>query len=94
MVVVKKAYQYQGSTLEVTRNSADSAKVNLQCGYHAHREFIVGLMEHEAGGWVVGREDAGYPHTGNFVSAVEHAANMLFHECQAMAQLDDFFSSV
>ena len=91
MSAVEKIYQYHGATLEVTRNSGDSAKVNLRCGYHEHQEFIVGLMEHAAGGWVVGRKEAGYPHKGNFGSAVEQAAKLLFQECAAMGQLNDFF---
>ena len=49
-------------------------------------------MEHETVGWIVGRKEAGYPNTGNFVEAVEHAANLLIEECQAMTQVDRFFT--
>ena len=49
-------------------------------------------MEDETVGWVVGRKEAGYPHTGIFVEAVEHAAGLLVEECQAMAQVDEFFT--
>ena len=59
---------------------------------HEHESFIIGLLEAETGGWVVGREKSGYPHEGNFVDAVDHAADLLIEECNAMVQMDTFFS--
>ena len=41
---------------------------------------------------MVGRKEAGYPHEGNFIEAVEHTADLLIQECQAMAQIDRFFT--
>ena len=61
-------------------------------GKHDHRDFVVGLMEDQTVGWVVGRKEAGYPHDSNFVEAVEHAAELLVEECQAMSQVDRFFT--
>ena len=92
MIIITRIYEYMGAPFEVTRTSPESAKVDLSCGRHDHREFIVGLMEDQTVGWVVGRKEAGYPHTGIFVEAVEHAAGLLVEECQAMAQVDEFFT--
>ena len=77
MIIITRIYEYMGAPFEVTRTSPESAKVDLNCARHEHREFIVGLMEDETVGWVVGRKEAGYPHTGIFVEAVEHAAGLL-----------------
>lgn len=92
MPLAKRTYQYEGSTLQVDRISSDSATVVLHCGMHEHEPFRIGLMEDEAYGWVVGREESGYPHDGNFVDAVDHAARLLIEECNAMVQVDMFFS--
>ena len=92
MIIITRIYEYMGAPFEVTRTSPESAKVDLSCGRHDHREFIVGLMEDQTVGWIVGRKGAGYPHAGNFVEAVEHAADLLIEECQAMAQVDRFFT--
>ena len=92
MIIITRIYEYMGAPFEVTRTSPESATVDLLCGKHEHRDFIVGLMEDDTVGWVVGRKEAGYPHTGNFVEAVEHAAGPLVEECQAMAQVDEFFT--
>ena len=92
MIIVKRLYPYAGGVFEVTRNSADSAEVSLNCGVHDHQEFMVGLIEDESAGWVVGRKEAGYPHAGDFEEVVEHAADLLKQECQATAQVDRFFA--
>ena len=81
-----------GVQFEITRTSPDSATVNINCGGHEHQDFIVGLWENEAGGWVVGRKEAGFPHEGDFLEAVEHAGDLLIQECQAMSQIDRFFT--
>ena len=92
MPIAKKTYHYEGATLPVTRTSSASATVALQCGMHEHGQFIIGLMENDTWGWVVGREESGSPHDGNFVDAVDHAADLLIEECNAMVQVDTFFS--
>ena len=92
MTIIKRMYEYMGAQFEVTRNSPESATVDLKCGKHDHRDFVVGLMEDQTVGWVVGRKEAGYPHDSNFVEAVEHAAELLVEECQAMSQVDRFFT--
>ena len=92
MTIAKRTYQYEGATLQLTRTSSASATVALQCGMHEHDQFIIGLMEDETWGWVVGREQGGSPHEGNFVDAVDHAADLLIEECNAMVQVDTFFS--
>jgi len=91
MFIIKRMYQYDGAMLGVTRTSPDSATVDLKCGEHDHQDFIVGLMEDEAVGWVVGRKESGHQHEGSFVDAVEHAADLLIQECKAMVQVDRFF---
>ncbi len=92
-MVIKRMYPHRGEVFEVTRTSPDSATVNLQCRAHEHRDFIIGLMEDETWGWVLGRKGSGYPQEGGFADAVDHAANLLIEECGAMGQLDSFFSS-
>ncbi len=92
MTMSKRTYQYEGATLQVTSTSSASATAALQCGMHEHDQFIIGLMENEAWGWVVGREKSGSPHEGNFVDAVDHAADLSIEECNAMVQVDMFFS--
>lgn len=92
MSAAKKMYHYEGAKLQVNRTSSASATVALQCGMHEHDQFIIGLMENETWGWVVGREESGSPHEGNFVDAVDHTADLLIEECNAMIQIDMFFS--
>ncbi len=89
----EKLYQYEGETLRVVRTSPASATVSLQRGAQELEPFIVGLMEDEASGWVVGREKSGNFHEGNFWSAVDHAAALLIEECNAIHQIDEFFSA-
>ena len=84
----KRTYKYEGAAFHVARTSPASATVSLQCGMHEHQPFIVGLMEDEASGWVVGREKS-----GNFGNAVDHAADLLIEECNAILQIDVFFSA-
>ena len=91
-MVIIRIYPYEGAQFQVTRTSTDSATVNIQCGKHDHQDFIVGLMEAETGGWVVGRKESGYPYEGIFVDAVEYVANLLIEECTAVSQLDSFFA--
>ncbi len=91
MIVVKRMYRHMDELFEVARSSSDSAKVVLKCGEHDHPEFIVGLMEDDLAGWVVGRKEQGYPHDGNFTEAVEHAAHLLIQECKAIVEVDRFF---
>lgn len=90
--MTKKTHNYEGATLQVTRTSSASATVELQCGMHEHDQFMIGLMENETWGWVVGREESGSPHDGNFADAVDHTADLLIEECNAMVQIDMFFS--
>lgn len=90
--MLKKTHKYEGATFHVTRTSPDSATVMFQCGMHEHPPFIVGLMEDEAVGWVVGRAKSGNRHEGHFGDAVNHAADLLIEECNAIVQMDVFFS--
>lgn len=90
--MANRTYQYEGAKFQVARTSSASATVALQCGMHEHEPFIVGLMEDEARGWVVGRKKAGYPQDGHFGNAVDHAAELLVEECNALVQVDMFFS--
>ena len=91
MIIVKRMYRHMNELFEVTRNSSDSAKVVFKCGEHDHSEFIVGLLEDEVVGWVVGRKEQGYPYDGNFTEAVEHASRLLIQECKANVEVDRFF---
>ena len=88
----KRVYEYEGTVLEITRDSPSSAMIELKCGEHEHKEFMVSLVEHHALGWYVGRKDGGHPVDGRFIDAVEHVADLLIEECEAMAQIDVFFA--
>ena len=84
--------KHKGMAFTVDRTSPHSAEVRIRCEMHDHDEFIIGLMEDETAGWVVGRKEAGHPHEGRFRSAVEHAADLLVEECLATHQMDGFFA--
>ncbi len=88
-----RTYQYEGADFQVTRTSPASATVVLQCGMHEHEEFMVGLVEDEASGWAVGRKTSGNFVDGNFNDAVDKCAELLIEECNAMVQIDTFFSA-
>lgn len=101
MTKVRKTYSYRGGEFRVSRRSPHKATVNLACGEHRHKQFIVGLIE-ETGGdwassgsedsdWAVGNKDRGYPFEGNFSGAVDHAADILLEECRSMGDIQDFF---
>ena len=91
-MTTRKTHHYKGEEFEVTRTSGGSVTVELECDAHEHQEFIIGLMEEGTVGWVVGRKEAGYPFDGDFVQAIERAADLLIEECQTMDQLDVFFA--
>lgn len=86
--------KYKGVPFTIDRTSPHSAEVRIRCEMHDHDELIIGLMEHETAGWVVGRKTAGHRHEGRFRSAVEHAADLLVEECLATDQMDKFFTGV
>ncbi len=77
---------------EIVQTSPDSATLGLKCGKHEHRDFIIGLLEAEKG-WAVGRKESGLRTGESFAEAVQHSATMLLEECQAIAQIDEFFTA-
>lgn len=94
MTTTDKALVYQDRQYVVTNKGSVAAEVNILCDRHDHRYYIVGLVEDQAAGWILGRPDAGsprYAHEGAFVGAVENAANLLLRECISMDELDEFF---
>ena len=101
MTRARKLHCYRGGEFRVIRRSPHKATVNLVCGEHRHKQFIVGLIE-ETGDdwassgsgesdWAVGNKDRGYPFDGNFSGAVDHAADILLEECHSMRDIQDFF---
>ncbi len=91
MTAATRHFQYRGMQFEATKTSPASATVNIACGLHIHEDFIIGIAENDAIGWVVGRAGSGYPQDGNFLDVVEHTANLLYEECAAMRQIEGFF---
>ena len=97
MTATGKAVSYEGRQYTVLKKSSTAAQVDAVCNRHSHRHYIIGLVEHEASGWVLGRPESGsgkYVHEGRFAEAVEHAANLLLRECMAMDELDAFFGEL
>lgn len=94
MTTTDKVQLFQDRQYVITKNGPTAAQVNIVCDKHDHRYYIVGLVEDQAAGWILGRPEAGspkYAHEGEFVGAVENAANLLWRECLSMEELDDFF---
>ena len=91
MSVIQRHFLYRGVHFVATKTSPASATVNIACGPHTHEDFIIGVAENDAIGWVVGRAGSGYPQGGNFLDAVEHTAGLLYEECAAMQQIEGFF---
>lgn len=90
----QKVQESEGRQYLVTKMSTVAARVDAICDGHSHRFYIIGLVEDEAAGWIVGRTDADSPKYslgGQFTVAVEQAANLLWRECLSMAELDTFF---
>lgn len=90
----QKAQTLEGRRYLVTKTSTVAARVDADCDEHSHRQYIIGLVEDEAVGWIVGRPDLDSPKYslgGHFTGAVEQAANLLWRECLSMAELDEFF---
>ena len=84
-----------GDSYAVARNSPVSATVAKMCREHGHPSYMLGLLDDEAVGWIMGRTEGNTPkysnHDASFSEAVEQAANLLRRECQSIGQLDDFF---
>ena len=94
MVLAKRVYKHKKKQLEVIRTSTDSATVSLKCEKHDHEDIIVGMME-VGRGWLIGRKKSDEGPRGPidmFSAAVEHCANMLVEECEAVLQVDEFFA--
>ena len=95
MATTGKAQTLYGRLFIVSKLSTIAAKVAIVCESHEHRYHIIGLLENEAAGWMIGRTEAAdpkYSHEGSFSDAVEEAANLLLRECQCMSELDAFFA--
>ena len=93
---VEKLKSYQGREYVVKSSSPISAKMNIVCKNHKHRDFIIGLAGHEVAGWLTGRPEAErvkYGIPGEFASVVEQTANLLLRECLSMQQVDKFFGT-
>ena len=90
-----KIQSYWGNNYAVTRDSPVSATVNKICREHNHLSYMLGLLDDEAAGWIMGRTEANTPkyscNSASFAEAVQQAANLLHRECLSMAQLDGFF---
>ena len=94
METTDKVLAYMGRQFLVRNDSSIAAKVSIHCKEHEHRYCMIGLVEYEAAGWVMGRPDAQSPkyiHKGTFAEAVEQAANLLLRECLSMNQVEEFF---
>ena len=93
-VFAKRVYKHKKKQLEVIRTSTDSATVRLKCEKHDHEDIFVGMMEGERG-WNIGRKKSDEGPRGPidmFSAAVEHCADKLVEECEAVVQLDEFFT--
>ena len=95
MRTTEKVQVYGGERYTITSTSPVSAKMNIDCVVHDHHDYIIGLVEHEAAGWVVGRPGLGAPKYSahvKFTEVEEYSANLLLKECLSMGQVDDFFN--
>ena len=94
MRTTEKVQTYGGRQYVVASTSPISATANIVCEVHKHHNYVIGLVEHKAAGWVMGRPRSGAPTYAlkcKFVEAVENAANLLLRECLSMEQVDTFF---
>ena len=87
----ERLYEYQQREIEASRTSIDSASVYLRCERHEHEQIVIGRTEGESG-WLVGRGKDPLGPIDTIEASVEQCATLLVEECEAAAQIEDFFA--
>lgn len=85
-------YQDTDFTLHRPVLDGPTVDVSIVCANHKHDPYTISLFEN-TNKWAFGRKpEGGKPSLGPFKNVVRRSADLLYKECRAISEVDNFFA--